>query len=123
MSEKNISVSELSRRLNLSRAAINNYSNTETFQVDVFDKIVVALGVSPEYFLNYNIPDQPLKTIPEDPNGKEIPFFNQEVYGTISPVLDDYITMQPYAIKKIPMFMSADGAVQVKGHSMKGWFY
>ena len=58
MSEKNISVSELSRRLNLSRAAINNYSNTETFQVDVFDKIVVALGVSPEYFLNYNIPER-----------------------------------------------------------------
>ena len=48
----------------------------------------------------YLLPYQPLKTIPEDPNGKEIPFFNQEVYGTISPVLDDYITMQPYAIKK-----------------------
>jgi transcriptional regulator with XRE-family HTH domain len=27
MTEKNISVSELARRLNLSRAAINNYSN------------------------------------------------------------------------------------------------
>lgn len=71
--------------------------------------------------LDYYIDKEPIKPITEDPNGKEIPFFNQEVYGTISPVLDDHMTMQPYAIKKIPMFMQADGAVQVKGHSMKGY--
>jgi SOS-response transcriptional repressor LexA len=77
-----------------------------------------------EYKVNtreYYIKKEPIKPISEDPNGKEIPFFNQEVYGTISPVLDDHVTMQPYAIKKIPMFMQADGAVQVKGHSMKGY--
>ncbi len=62
-----------------------------------------------------------LPEIGEVEEGREIPFYGDAVYATISPVFDDEVTMQPYAFRKIPMFTQADGAVLVKGHSMKGY--
>ncbi len=122
MSEKDISVSEMSRRLNLSRAAINNYSNTETFQDDVLDKILQALNVDKEFFLNYKIKnnDKKLNTIPEDPNGKKIPF-SGDVYATISEAMADVVAYGPKTFVTIPIFSQGEFALQASGHSMKGY--
>jgi phage repressor protein C with HTH and peptisase S24 domain len=64
---------------------------------------------------------KPLPVLERDENGRDVPFYDFDVYATISPVLTDYISMTPAVLTKIPMFASADGAVQVKGHSMKGY--
>lgn len=101
----------------ISQAEFSRKTGIDKFQVSKLVNGVLALNklnadkIKSAYPLFiYNV--EQLPEFKEDPNGKEIPFYNQEVYGTISPVLDDYVTMQPYAIKKIPMFTSADGAVQ-----------
>ncbi len=107
---------ELCEKLGVSENILDDAISGKT---SVFDKW--NDNIFEEYSVRLKSGEKTLKEIKEVPYGKEIPFFNQEVYGTISPVLDDYVTMQPYAIKKIPMFMAADGAVQVKGHSMKGY--
>ena len=53
--------------------------------------------------------------------GEPLPVYGTEVYGTISPVFEENEILLPIAIKKIPHFSKADGAVQVRGHSMKGY--
>lgn len=53
--------------------------------------------------------------------GEEIPIYDAQVYGTISPSFDDHEILLPIALRKIPLFAKADGAVQVRGHSMKGY--
>jgi SOS-response transcriptional repressor LexA len=125
MSEKGVSVSEMARRLDLSRAAINNYSNTETFQDDVLDRILQALGLDKEYFLNYKIKKidntkKEIKTIPEDPNGKKIPFAG-DVYATISEAMADVVAYGPQTFVNIPIFSQGEFALQASGHSMKGY--
>lgn len=63
-----------------------------------------------------------LNTIYEVTNGKPLAVYEDtEVYGTANPVLSDHITMKPNAFVTIPMFSSGDAALQVKGHSMKGY--
>lgn len=57
----------------------------------------------------------------ENITGDQIPVYNVKVFGTISPVFDDNEILLPLAIKRIPHFSRADGAVQVNGHSMKGY--
>lgn len=64
---------------------------------------------------------QPLQDFTDTENiaGDQIPVYNVKVFGTISPVFDDNEILLPLAIKRIPHFSRADGAVQVNGHSMK----
>ncbi len=66
---------------------------------------------------------QPLQDFTDTENiaGDQIPVYNVKVFGTISPVFDDNEILLPLAIKRIPHFSRADGAVQVNGHSMKGY--
>lgn len=56
-----------------------------------------------------------------DENGKRIPFYDTDVYATITPSLSDTPTMKPSAFISIPMFSQGEAAVQVTGHSMKGF--
>lgn len=65
---------------------------------------------------------KPLEYIDQTEAGKPILVYEDgEVYGTANPVLSDHITMKPNAFVTIPMFSSGDAAIQVKGHSMKGY--
>ncbi len=65
---------------------------------------------------------KPLEYIEQTTDGKAIAVYDEtEVYGTANPVLSDHITMKPKAFVTIPMFSSGDAALQVKGHSMKGY--
>lgn len=64
---------------------------------------------------------KPLPEINHDNNGKRIPFIDTDVYATITPSLSDVLTMKPNAFISIPMFSTGEAAVQVTGHSMKGY--
>lgn len=64
---------------------------------------------------------QPLEKIPEDPNGKDLPFYDTEVFATIAPAMSDQRVMGPAHFIKIPEFNQGEFAVQVTGHSMKGY--
>lgn len=63
----------------------------------------------------------PLKSIYAEPNGKSIPIYDTEIFGSIEPSLSDTPTMRPAAFISIPLFNQGDAAVQVTGHSMKGY--
>lgn len=62
-----------------------------------------------------------LKTIDEDPNGKDIPFVDGEFFATISPAMQDVITLKKDTFVRIPMFSRGEFAIQVTGNSMKGY--
>ena len=63
-----------------------------------------------------------LTVIEKTDTGKPIAIYEDlDVYGNANPVLTDHITMKPSAFVTIPMFSSGEAAVQVKGHSMKGY--
>lgn len=81
----------------------------EKFNVDVEDYIF-AKG---EY-------KKDLPVLNHDPNGKEIPFYDTEVFATISPVLSDVVALKPSTFIHIPMFSQGEFALQVTGNSMKG---
>ena len=66
-------------------------------------------------------PLKEINEIPDDMVGERLPFYNTEVFGTISPAFDDHEILMPIALKRIPLFSKADGAVQVSGNSMKGY--
>lgn len=51
---------------------------------------------------------------------KKIPFYDVEVFATISPAMSDVVALKPSAFINIPMFSQGEYALQVTGHSMKG---
>ena len=140
MTEKDISVSELARRLNLSRAAINNYSNTETFQHDVFERLITSLDITPEYFLNYNIDQNNENSYLSEPNisytqktvkkysediivskrtFREVPIINRFAYASYSESWDDPEFYETF--ETMPTSYLEDGNYlwfEVKGDSM-----
>ena len=79
-----------------------------------FDEVVSA--PTPEYL-------KPLPVLNEPPveYGKKIPFYDVDVYATISPAMSDMVTLRPSTFINIPMFSQGEYAVQVTGHSMKGY--
>lgn len=62
-----------------------------------------------------------LRTINEDPEGKDIPFVDGEFFATISPAMEDVITLKRDTFVRIPMFSRGEFAIQVTGNSMKGY--
>lgn len=59
--------------------------------------------------------------IHHDPNGRDIPYFETEVFATISPAMGDVVALKPDAFIKIPMFSQGQFALSVTGNSMKGF--
>jgi len=116
MAEKNISVSELARRLNVSRAAINNYSSTETFQDDVLEKIIVALQVSKEYFVGFKERNPVPPKIPSEPYSSIV---INKAFAKLPDKLADVIALLPSTFSHIPMFSQGELAIQVTSHSMR----
>lgn len=57
--------------------------------------------------------------INHDPDGKDIPFYDIEVFATISSAMSDVVALRPDTFIRIPMFSQGQFAVQVTGHSMK----
>ena len=68
--------------------------------------------------INYN---KSLPVIPHDPEGKDIPVINTEVYAGIVQVLSGAMMLPPETFVRIPMFSGGEAAVQITGHSMKGY--
>lgn len=62
-----------------------------------------------------------LNQIHPDPNGRDIPYFETEVFATISPAMGDVVALKPDAFIKIPMFSQGQFALSVTGNSMKGF--
>ncbi len=56
----------------------------------------------------------------ETENGRRIPFYNTDVFATISPAMADTVALKPDTFINIPMFAHGDFALQVTGNSMKG---
>lgn len=74
-----------------------------------------------KYLKSSGSPYRQLKTIDEDPNGKDIPFVDGEFFATISPAMQDVITLKKDTFVRIPMFSRGEFAIQVTGNSMKGY--
>ncbi len=70
-----------------------------------------------EMFSNVN--DLPLPLITPDPNGKKIPFYDTDVFATISPAMADVVALRPDTFIHIPMFSQGEFALQITGHSMR----
>ena len=68
--------------------------------------------------LEYN---KRLDQIHPDPNGKEIPYYETEVFATISPAMGDVVALKPDTFIRIPMFSQGQFALTVTGNSMKGF--
>lgn len=62
-----------------------------------------------------------IKQIHPDPNGKEIPYYETEVFATISPAMGDVVALKPDTFIRIPMFSQGQFALTVTGNSMKGF--
>lgn len=62
-----------------------------------------------------------LNQIHPDPNGKEIPYYETEVFATISPAMGDVVALKPDTFIRIPMFSQGQFALTVTGNSMKGF--
>lgn len=83
-----------------------------------YDQVIAMNKVFGEDLSN----PKPLQYLEEpQENYKTIPVSNQSVYATISPAMSDMTTLQPDTFIRIPMFSRGEFAVQVTGHSMKGY--
>lgn len=70
----------------------------DKFKINV-DKYEVNLASDPETLYIKQI-----KQIHPDPNGKEIPYYETEVFATISPAMGDVVALKPDTFIRIPMF-------------------
>lgn len=87
----------------------------DKFKINV-DKYEVNLASDPETLYIKQI-----KQIHPDPNGKEIPYYETEVFATISPAMGDVVALKPDTFIRIPMFSQGQFALTVTGNSMKGF--
>ena len=62
-----------------------------------------------------------IKQIHPDPNGKEIPYYETEVFAKISPAMGDVVALKPDTFIRITMFSQGQFALTVTGNSMKGF--
>lgn len=84
-------------------------------------KLLDAVNV--KFKVNFAIKqDKPsLPDILPNTHGKTIPFYDTEIFGTISPAMSDIVTMKPQTCITIPIFNQGEFALQVTGNSMKGY--
>lgn len=61
------------------------------------------------------------KSINKSEEKKSVPFYDTEVFATISPAMSDVVTMKPSTFVQIPIFSQGEMAFQATGHSMKGY--
>ncbi len=87
----------------------------DKFKINV-DKYEVNLASDPETLYIKQI-----NQIHPDPNGKEIPYYETEVFATISPAMGDVVALKPDTFIRIPMFSQGQFALTVTGNSMKGF--
>lgn len=119
-SEK-ISIESLVQKIGVSRSSYFNWLTSGIIPDKYYKKAAEAVGIAyTDLMVNeHKAPYNSLPTIPADPNGKEIPFFDVEVFATISPAMGDVVALRPDTFIRIPMFSQGQFAVQVTGHSMK----
>lgn len=92
-------------------------TNDSIFRAELITNINDRFGTKFLYIKN----PKALPQITSDENGKSIPFYDTEVFATISPAMSDTVAMKPQTFITIPIFNQGEFAVQVTGHSMKGY--
>jgi len=102
---------------NITKIAQGKMNMPKEWQAEIKRKFGVN---TQDYVILSRPPARELPDIHEDPNGKAIPFYDLEVYATISPAMSDVVALKPAAFINIPMFSQGEYALQVTGHSMKG---
>lgn len=96
----------------------------ETYKVNPDDYILENSAISHkgnEPAHNYRKQPSKLALVKSDTYGKEIPFYETEVFATISPAMGDVVALRPDTFIRIPMFSQGEFALTVTGHSMKGY--
>lgn len=127
LTSKKVSQKELSDKLGYSYAYISRILNGKD---DINIKFLAAMSKEfedfefPGYSFVVNEPHseykKEIKYISEDKDGKLIPFYDTDVFATISPAMSDVVALRPSTFINIPMFSQGEYALQVTGHSMKG---
>lgn len=118
---RRITMEALADTIGISRRTYLNWLESGIIPDKHYKKAAEAVGIAyTDLMVNeHKAPYNSLPTIPADPNGKEIPFFDVEVFATISPAMGDVVALRPDTFIRIPMFSQGQFAVQVTGHSMK----
>jgi transcriptional regulator with XRE-family HTH domain len=122
MRSKNLKASQIGKILGISHQSIASYIEGKTNPSLLFAKKVNS--AFPDFEIENEIYpriQRPLPVLESTPNGRTIPFIDTDVYGSFLPSLSDVITLKPSTFISIPFFSSGEGAVQVTGHSMKGY--
>lgn len=109
-----LSMDALAAIIGVARNTYINWLKTGSIPDKYYDAAARAVGLTPG-----PAEAKPLPVIPSDPNGKNIPFYDVEVFATISPAMGDVVALRPDTFIRIPMFNQGQFAVQVTGHSMK----
>lgn len=109
-----MSMDSLATAIGVVRKTYNNWLDSGSIPDKYYDAAARAVGLTPG-----REEAKPLPIIPADPNGKNIPFYDVEVFATISPAMGDVVALRPDTFIRIPMFNQGQFAVQVTGHSMK----
>lgn len=125
--EKNIPKNRLGKQLKLPFSnSLGQRLRAKSVKNDFVDAVLALLpkdinkqwiltGIGEKYLI------RPISEIRPDPNGKQIPVLDLDIYATITPSLSDVVALKPAAFISIPMFSQGEYAIQVTGHSMKGY--
>lgn len=115
----NLKKQEFAELFNVGHNAVSNNIKTNNLParwILKLQKEYPSLNVN-EYLLKNNLPEYEK----EYDSPKQIPFYDTEVFATISPAMSDLTAMKPETFVNIPMFSQGEYALPVSGHSMKGY--
>ena len=124
--DKNINQGELANKLGYSEEYISRILRRKNPINDRFVMKIIKLFPELDKNIKSDIDKTDLNQLREPPpiyetkNGRKIPFFNTEVFATISPAMADVVALKPDTFIRIPIFAQGEFALQVTGNSMKG---
>lgn len=130
--DNNLTYSQFFEETGIKKATFDAARKRGTeFSKDNLDKVLTFFPDKKDYILglddqeetsanDYSTKYRPINQIHEDRGGKDIPFVDGEFFATVSPALQDLITLKKDTFVRIPMFSRGEFAIQVTGNSMKG---
>lgn len=115
---------ELGKLVDAGKAQVSNWeSGKRNPSVKSLHKLSDVFGVDLISDLANRVyePIAEYKSINKSEEKKSVPFYDTEVFATISPAMSDVVTMKPSTFVQIPIFSQGEMAFQATGHSMKGY--